>query len=663
MISLKNNDLRYLEILSHQYPNVKSASSEIINLQAKLGMPKGTEHFMSDIHGEYQAFLHILNNGSGAVREKVDILFQNSMTKDERAKLATLIYYPEEKLQDTKKETEDMNEWYRITLNRLVETCRLAASKYTRSQLRRALPKEYAYIIDELINTDYEIHDKRSHYENVISTIIDIDRSDDFIISVCNVIKRLAVAHLHIVGDIFDRGPRPDIIMDSLMSHDSVDIQWGNHDVLWMGAACGSRTCTAAVLNNSITYNNLQVLEVGYGISLRPLALFANETYNETDTSSCFAPHPIGGIDAYRQKDMELAARMRKAICVIQFKLEGQIIKRNPHFKMEDRLFLDKINFENGTAEIDKKTYKLSDLSFPTIDPKDPYKLTDDESEVMNQLKLAFLRSEKLQRHVKFLYSNGGIYKCYNGNLLFHGCVPMNEDGTFMKFETDKGVLAGKAFMDYADIVCRQAYLSKQGSPKQLQSKDFLWFLWCGRNSPLFGRDKIATFERLLIEDTSAWDEPKNAYYNLWGSPEIVEKILLEFGLGGSHCHIINGHVPVLTKEGESPLKAGGRLIVIDGGFSRAYQPKTGIAGYTLVYNSWGIRISAHEPFSGIENALKNNKDIFSTSVVFDRRESRIKVRETDAGKKIQQQIDDLKMLLDAYKSGEIKEDNKLPNR
>lgn len=649
-------DPRYLQLLARQYPNIQAASSEIIKLQAILSLPKGTEHFMSDLHGEYEAFLHILNNGSGAVREKVDILFQNHLTKEERAELSTLIYYPEEKLEEIKKKTDELNEWYRITLNRLVETCRLTASKYTRSKIRSILPAAYAEILDELINTDYSVRDKQGSYENTIAAIIDTEQADSFINAVCEAIKRLAVDHLHIVGDIFDRGPRPDIIMDSLMEHRSVDIQWGNHDVLWMGAACGSRTCIAVVLNNSLTYNNLQVLEVGYGISLRRLALFANEVYASTDTASCFAPHPIGGIDAYRQKDMEMAAKMRKAIAMIQFKLEGQILRRNPYFKMDDRLLLDKIDYEARSIQIDGKTYALSDTDFPTVDPDDPYRLTEEESEVMNQLKFAFLRSEKLQRHVKFLYSKGGLYKCYNGNLLLHGCMPLNPDGSFLQFETAQGTLAGKSLMDYADRVARQAYLLKQGTPEQLFGKDFLWFLWCGRNSPLFGREKIATFERILIEDSSAWEESKNPYYSLWDKQEICENILREFGLSGEHCHIVNGHVPVKAKKGESPVKANGKLIVIDGGFSQAYQPKTGIAGYTLIYNSWGISISAHEPFAGLDDALQNNKDIISTTVVFDRRASRIKIAETDQGYAIREKTEDLKQLLEAFRSGSAKE-------
>ena len=648
---------RYLQMLSRQYPTVQAASSEIINLQAILNLPKGTEHFMSDLHGEYEAFLHILNNASGAVREKVDILFENSMPKEERAQLATLIYYPKEKLEEISRSVKDMNEWYKITLNRLIEICRLVASKYTRSKVRKALPKEYAYIIDELLNTNYEIFNKKEYYENIISTIINIDCAEDFVVAICTVIKRLVVDHLHIVGDIFDRGARPDLILDLLMSHHSVDLQWGNHDVLWMGAATGSRTCIAYVLNNSITYNNLEVIEVGYGISLRPLALFANDVYGGSDIA-CFATKASRQGDSYNAKDFALAARMHKAIAVILFKLEGQTILRHPEFGMQDRLVLNHIDYQKKTVRLDGQEYPLRDCDFPTIDPKDPYELSTEEAELMLQLKSAFLHSEKLQRHARFLYSKGGLYKCYNGNLLYHGCIPMNEDGSFMSFDIGGKALQGKAFLDYAEGMARQGYYAKEGSPEKQYGKDFLWFLWCGRNSPLFGRDHIATFERKLVEDQKTWAEPKNPYYAYYNDSMTCIRILQEFGLGGPHCHIVNGHVPVKSKDGESPVKAGGRLIVIDGGFCRAYQPTTGIAGYTLIYNSWGIRISAHEPFSSTKDAIRENKDIFSTSVVFDRMESRIKIAETDNGQVLSERIEDLKELLQAYRNGWIKEDH-----
>ncbi len=652
------DNIRYLKMLARQYPTVQSASNEIINMNAILNLPKPTEHFMSDIHGEYEAFLHILNNASGTIREKVDILFGNSMSQKTRAGLATLIYYPEEKLSEIKEEESDLDEWYRLTLHSLTEIAKFVTSKYTRSKVRHCLPDDYADIIEELLHTSEDVEDKKAYYENIIATIIQIDRADEFIIAISDLIKNMIVDHLHIVGDIFDRGPRADIIMDSLIAHRSVDIQWGNHDVLWMGAATGSRSCIAAVLNNSITYNNLDVIETGYGISLRPLAVFANEVYENCDLS-CFktkiSSKNIASVDA---KDMELGARMHKAIAVILFKLEGAMIQRHPEFGMNDRLLLDKIDYEKKTVQIDGVTYTLKDTDFPTIDPKDPYTLSADEAKLMQSLKNAFRKSEKLQKHVRFLYSKGGLYKCFNGNLMFHGCIPMNEDGSLMEFSTGCMNLSGKDFLDYADRVARQGYYAKPGSSDKQYGIDFLWYLWCGRHSPLFGRDKITTFERLLIDDKSSWTEKKNAYYTYYEDEKVCTDILSSFGLSGSHCHIINGHVPVKSKDGETPIKANGKLIVIDGGFCYAYQPTTGIAGYTLIYNSQGMRIASHEPFVGRNDAITNNKDIVSTSVIFDRMESRIKIAETDTGKELIQQIEDLKNLLEAYKRGDIKEDH-----
>ena len=651
--------LRYLQMLSRQYPTVQAASSEIINLQAILNLPKGTEHFISDVHGEYEAFLHIMNSASGVVREKVDELFSSSVSKAERDQLATLIYYPEEKLARVAKETEDMEEWYRITLHRLIDICRMVTSKYTRSKVRKAMPKEYAYIIDELINTNYEYHNKRSNYENIISTIIDIDRAEDFIVAVCELIKRMVVDHLHIVGDMFDRGPRADIIMDYLTEYHSVDIQWGNHDVLWMGAATGSRTLVATVLSNSIHYNNLEVIETGYGISLRPLALFANEFYKDVDCS-CFKAK-FAGDDAnnYTEKDKALAARMHKAITIILFKLEGQKILRHPEFGMEDRLLLDKIDYEKKSITINGVEYQLSDTDFPTVDRSNPYELSPEEDEVINQLTNSFQRSEKLQRHVRFLYSKGGLYKIYNGNLLLHGCIPLTPEGDLLTFRADGKTLSGRAFLDYAEAVARQGYYAKPGSEERQYGMDYLWFLWCGRGSPVFGRDRMTTFERRLIKDESSWAEPKNAYYTFYNDPAVCERLLREFGLEGPHCHIINGHVPVKSRKGESPIKGGGKLIVIDGGFCRAYQPTTGIAGYTLIYNSESMRIVSHEPFEGRENAIRENRDILSSSVVFERMDDKVKIRSTDIGSELQRQVDDLKALLAAYRSGLVKEDHR----
>ena len=650
--------LHYLKMLARQYPSVQAASTEIINLQAILNLPKGTEHFISDVHGEHEAFLHILNSASGVVREKLDELFGTSVSRFDLDQLATLIYYPKEKLEEVARETQDMAEWYRITFHRLIEVCRLVSSKYTRSKVRKAMPKEYAYIIDELIHTHYEDSDKRDYYENIISTIISIDRAPNFLFHLCELIKRLAVDRLHLVGDIYDRGPGADLVMDALMDYHSVDIQWGNHDILWMGAASGSRTLVATVLANSLRYNNLDVIETGYGISLRPLSVFANEVYHNCDTHQFTVKLTNEDELHYSEKDKLLAARMHKAITMILFKLEGQKILRNPWFGMEDRLQLDKVDYQNKTLRIDGVDYPMEDTDFPTVDPVDPYRLTAEEEEVINQLTRSFRHSEKLQRHVRFLYSKGSLYRVYNGNLLFHGCIPMTADGKLMEFSIDGTPLSGKAFLDQADRIARRAYYSPRGSAEREFGMDFLWWLWAGRNSPIFGRDRMTTFERRFILDESTWTEPKNAYYQHYNNPEVCDMLLAEFGLRGPHCHIINGHVPVKSKKGESPIKAGGKLLVIDGGFCKAYQKTTGIAGYTLIYNSNCLRLVSHEPFAGRENAIKENRDIASTTMIFERLESRTKIMSTDIGRQLQEQIDDLMALLWAYRHGKIAEDH-----
>ena len=658
-LAYSHEDLHYLKMLARQYPTVQAASSEIINLQAILNLPKGTEHFISDVHGEYEAFLHILNSASGVVREKLDDLYSTSVSRADLDELATLIYYPKEKLEEIERETEDMREWYRITFHRLIEVCRLVSSKYTRSKVRKAMPKEYAYIIDELIHTHYEDSDKRDYYENIIATIIDIDRASNFLVQLCELIKRLAVDHMHLVGDIFDRGPGADIILDSLMAYHSVDIQWGNHDILWMGAASGSRTLVATVLANSLRYNNLEVIETGYGISLRPLSVFANEVYSNCDVTQFAVKLTNEDESRYTEKDKLLAARMHKAITVILFKLEGQKILRNPCFGMEDRLLLDKIDYENRCITINGTVYPLEDTDFPTVDRRDPYTLTPEESVLIDQLTRSFRHSEKLQRHIRFLYSKGSLYKVFNGNLLFHGCIPMTEDGELMKLAIGCEPLSGKAFLDYADLTARRAYYSRPGSPERQFGMDFLWWLWAGRNSPIFGRDKMTTFERRLIKDESIWAEPNNAYSKYYNDPAVCDVLLREFGLEGPHCHIINGHIPVKSKKGESPVKGGGKLLVIDGGFCKAYQKTTGIAGYTLIYNSSCFRLVSHEPFAGRASAIRKNRDIVSSSVVFERLESRMKIAGTDIGRQLQEQIDDLMALLGAYRSGEIAEDHK----
>ena len=651
--------LHYLRLLSKQYPTVQAAGTEIIRLKAILNLPKGTEHFMSDIHGEHEAFLHILNSGSGELKEKLEELFGNAMTQRDRNDLATLIYYPRAKLALVADETEDLDEWYRLTIHRLVDLCRFVSTKHTRTLVRSYMDPDYKQILDELLHLAEEGGSRKDLYENIISTIIQIGQAADVIEAICDVIKALVVDYLHIVGDIFDRGPRADIVMDSLMQAHNVDIQWGNHDVLWMGAASGSRTLVATVLSNSIRYNNLDVIETGYGISLRPLAIFANEVYRDCNTDQFKVKLTGTDADQYTEKDKLLSARMYKAITIILFKLEGQKVLRRPEFGMADRLLLDKINYEDKTITIGDKVYPMLDTDFPTVDPANPYELTEEELHVITQLTDSFRHSEKLQKHTRFLYSKGGLYKVINRNLLFHGCIPMNADGSFMTFTIGGKERSGKRFLDYAEKTARKAYYDKRGTPERQFGLDFLWWLWAGRNSPIFGRDRMTTFERRFIADKDTWTEPKNPYYTYYEDPVCCDKMLKEFGLAGDHCHIINGHVPVKAKKGESPVKGGGKLLVIDGGFSRAYQATSGIAGYTLIYNSRHYRIVSHQPFAGKWNAVHKNDDIANESVIFEKMETRMRVSETDEGTELQTRVDDLMLLLEAYRTGAVTEDHK----
>ena len=647
------SDRKYLLELGRRYPTRKAVEEEIIKLSAILNLPKGTEHFLSDIHGEHEAFLHIRRNASGAIRRKVDILFGETMTEAKRAELATLIYYPEEKLEELRESGVINEEWYSETIERLSQVCRAVSAKYTRSKVEQRLKSSaagYEHIIDELINSDNEEKHKANYYGNIIKTIIRLDSADRFISALASGIKTLVVEHLHIVGDIFDRGPRADIIMDELEREESLDIQWGNHDILWMSAASGSRTAIATVINNSMTYKNLDVIEIGYGISLRPLALFANEVYKNSDVS-IFMPKGNFGGDAFGGDDDLMIARMHKAISIIQHKLEGQVITRHPEFHMEDRLLLDKIDVERGTIKIGDVEYALRDKDFPTLDKKNPYKLTEGEAEVMKYLKHAFMRSEKLSRHIRLLFRKGGMYTVYNRNLLFHGCIPLNEDGSFMALDAFGGK-CGRALMDAADKAARRGFFAKEGSLDRQNGKDILWFLWCGKDSPLCARKKIATFERQYIADERTWVEPKNTYYDSWNNKRIADRILKEFGLGGVGSHIINGHIPIKSKKGEAPLKAGGKLIVIDGGFCKAYHSQTGIGGYTLIYSSDGMRLCAHGSFTGYSDAVKNNADIISDTVIFDQANDKIRIRDTDLGVEIRDKITDLMMLLSEYEGG-----------
>ncbi len=650
-------DSKYLLELSKSYPNRHKVLSEIINLNAILNLPKGTEHFMSDIHGEHEAYSHIRRNASGVIRQKIDAIFSKTVTAKDRAELATLIYYPREKLDEIRESIGDLDDWYNITLQRLIYLCKQVSGKYTRSKVRKCLQRVamgYDFIIDELINHSNDETNRDRYYASIVETIIKTSSAETLIVALSAAIKSLVIDHLHIVGDVFDRGARADIVVEELMKEASIDIQWGNHDVLWMGAAAGSRTCIATVLNNSITYKNLDVIEIGYGISLRPLSLFAAEQYQNSDVSAYMPKGNTEG-DFLKHDDDVLIAKMHKAISVIQFKLEGQTILRNPEFHMENRLLLDKIDRKAKTVGIEGKVYPLSDTDFPTVEEKDPYRLTDGEAAVMNYLKNAFMRSEKLQKHIAFFFEKGGMYTVFNKNLLFHGCIPLDADGAFIEFDFAGG-LSGKAFMDYCDRMARQGYFAKDRTAERQKGKDFLWFLWCGKNSPLCAREKITTFERLFVKNEETWIEPKNTYYNSWNDEKIADKILKEFSLGGARSHIINGHIPIRPKKGEAPLKANGKLIVIDGGFCRAYQETTGIGGYTLIYNAEGMRISAHEPFLGKAGAIQNNTDIISDAVVFEHSQSRILVRDTDAGIEIQKRIADLNLLLKAFEEGRIKE-------
>ena len=654
-MSLENEELRrqedYLKLLAQQYPDISSVCTEIINLNAIRNLPKGTEHFMSDLHGEDEAFRHILNNGSGVIREKVDMVFAHSMPEKERAWFATLIYYPKEKMEEIKRDTVNMDDWYSITLYRLVEVCKLVASKYTRSKVRKAMPEAFGYILDELLHTNYDEENKQSYYQHIISTIIDINRAEEVIECLCSLIKRLAVDCLHIVGDIYDRGERADNILDLLMEHHCVDIQWGNHDILWMGAAAGNEACIACVLNLALQYNTLDIVENGYGISLRDMISFAQETYKDC---TWFMPRNPDDKD-YLPTSMDTLSKVHKAIAIMQFKLEGQIIRRHPEYGMDDRLLLGNVDCDKRTVTIGGIAYPLNDCHFPTLDAADPYALSVAERELMATLRRAFLGSERLQKHVGFLYSHGSMYLKINQNLLFHGCIPMDEDGNFRVFTAADGrSYSGRAYMDYADKTARRAYYATAENPLKQEYVDFLWYLWCGRNSPLFGRDKISTFERYFVAEPALWKEEKDPYYRHIKHAYLCDKILREFGLEPSSSHIINGHVPVKAIQGESPIKADGRLIVIDGGFCKAYHATTGIAGYTLIYSSHGLRLIAHESFGGIQSAIQENKDILTTTTIFETTRHRLMVKDMDKGAEIQEKIDRLKMLLRAYRVGII---------
>lgn len=640
-------DLAYLKLLAREFPSVKMASSEIINLTAILGLPKGTEYFFSDLHGEYEAFVHLLRSASGIIREKINDTFGHIISEDEQMELANLIYYPERFLSKYTHQGKATDEWKKIIIYRLVQICRLVSSKYTRSKVRKKMPKEFAYIIDELLHVDYRDYNKDVYYSEIIHSMIEIDAADKFIVALCHLIQNLTIDSLHIIGDIFDRGPRADIIMKELMNFHDVDIQWGNHDISWMGAATGNPACICNVLRIAISYNSFDVLEDGYGINLRPLSMFAAHVYRD-DPCEKFSPKILDE-NIYDAVDPGLAAKMHKAIAMIQFKVEGQIIKRHPEYKMEGRLLLEAVDYERGTVTLEGKTYALTDKAFPTVDPKNPLKLTKEEEELMHTLVVSFRHSELLHRHINFLYTHGSLYKCYNSNLLYHGCIPMKEDGSFEEMMFDGKAQYGKSLMDCIEKQIKKAYFLPDGDKEKEDASDFMWYLWCGAKSPVFGKDRMATFEHYFIADKSTHKENMNPYYRLSVEEKYCGQILEEFGLSREGSHIINGHVPVKIKDGEKPVKAGGKLYIIDGGLSKAYQSKTGIAGYTLIYNSNHLALAEHKPFMP-------NKENTPKVYITEKMANRIRVADTDLGKDIAERISDLKELVAAYRVGVIKE-------
>ena len=644
-------DMRYLELLSRLFPSADKASAEIINLSAILNLPKGTEFFASDIHGEYEAFSHTLRNGSGSIRLKIDDVFGDSLSENEKRSLATLIYYPREKMELVLSQVDDAEAWYAVTLQRLVAVCKRAAQKYTRSRVRKALPKDFAYIIEELMTENRHGVDKQAYYAAIVDAVIRTDRGGALVEALCLLIQRLAIERLHIVGDIYDRGPYPHIIMDALMEHHSLDIQWGNHDIVWMGASLGQRGCIAHVVRNCARYGNLSILEDAYGINILPLASFALEAYKD---DPCVAFGLKGNPDLPPQ-ELEMNVKIQKAMAIIQFKVEAQLIDENPGFGLEDRKLLDKIDYENGTVMLDGVAYELTDTVFPTVDPADPYRLTPEEEEVMQRLEQAFTGCEKLQRHMRFFLDAGSLYKVCNGNLLFHACVPLNADGSLMETEVFGETYKGRALYDVMERYVRAAFddadpeLAKRG-------RDLLWYMWLGEGSPLFAKSKMATFELYLIAEKEARKEVKNSFYSYLDDERVMGGIFEDFGMDPETSRIVCGHVPVKVKDGEDPVKCGGRVLTIDGGFSKAYQPTTGIAGYTLISNSYGFVLAAHEPLESMRAAVVNELDIHSSRKVVELVDKRTLVADTDNGAVLKQQIADLEELLEAYRNGIVAE-------
>ena len=646
-------NLKLLKFLAKQYPTMDHAITEMINLQAILNLPKATEHFVSDIHGEYEAFSHVLRNASGVLKTRIDELFINEMSDKERRAFAILIYYPEKKMKQIAAIEEEMNEWYRINLLRVIRLCKVISSKYTRSKVRKALPKEFAYIMEELLNEQVDTPNKEQYYYEIVDRIISLNKAEAFMCAFCHLIQRLAIGHLHVLGDIFDRGPRADKVMDILQQYHSVDIQWGNHDILWMGAASGSGACIANIIRNACKYSNLETLEDGYGINLLPLATFALDQYKDQDYS-LFMPVIDNEWDT-KQDDVRLVALMHMAITFIQFKLEHQLIEKCFDKEMMNRDLLDKINYQDYTIAIDGVTYQLNADVFKGINPKAPYDLSKEEIEVIDRLRSSFLQSSKLQEHIQFMFTNGSMYKVYNNNLLYHGCILLTEEGTFKQIQLDDKYYSGKAYLERLEAIVREGYFNVLDKEAKQKGMDMMWYLWCGSNSPVFGKQKMTTFERYFIQNEETWKEPKNSYYEYLDDEEMAMRLLMEFGINSEEGHIINGHVPVQVKKGEKPIKAGGKIIVIDGGFTKAYQKITGIAGYTLIYNSFGLQLASHEPFEGVEEAITSEKDMVTSMNVIEYIPTRKRVKDTDIGKDIDGQIKALLTLVEYYQLGLLK--------
>lgn len=650
-----NDDLRYLRLLSRDFPTISSVTTEIINLEAILHLPKPTEHFLADLHGENEAFQHVLRNASGNIKRKVNELFGTTLREQEKKDLCTLIYYPEQKLDLVKKTDRNISDYYQTTLNQLVAVCRRVSSKYTRSKVRKSLPHEYAYIIEELMHESTDDHNKQAYVNVIIQTIIGTTRADNFIIALCYLIQRLAIDQLHVLGDIYDRGPGAHLIMDVLESYHNWDLQWGNHDILWMGAAAGNPACVASVLRISLRYANLATIEDGYAINLVPLTTFSIDTYGN-DECTIFKPKIETNDKRLTEKKCKLIAQMHKAISIIQFKLEGQLYNKHPEWKMDDRKLLDKIDFEKGIVTVDGNTYEMLDMNFPTIDPKHPFELTKEEKEVIDRLCHSFLISDRLQRHINVQLTHGSMYGIYNSNLLYHASVPLNEDGSLHDVSVAGHHVKGVALLERVEQMIRSAYDVGSESEERQIGIDYFWYLWCGPESPLFDKSKMSTFERYFIADKSTHVEEKGWYYKLRDSAAICDYIMDEFGVKGEHRHIINGHVPVKVGKGEKPIKADGRLMVIDGGFAKAYHNTTGIAGYTLVYHSRGFQLVQHAPFTSTEEAILNGTDIQTTTQIVEMMGHREMVADSDKGVELSEQVSDLEKLLMAYRKGIIKE-------